>query len=46
MEEGHGAEHERQGLVAPVRDRLLRIAILTTTLIGIAVSGSASLRLM
>ncbi len=46
MEEGHGSEHERKGLVEAVRDRLLTIVFLTTTLIGIAVSGSASLRAM
>ena len=46
MEEGHGAEHDHESLVDQVRSRLVRIAILTTTLIGIAVSGSASLRLM
>lgn len=46
LEEGHGAEHGRQGLVAVVQGRLLRIAVLTTTLIGVAVSGSTSLRLV
>ncbi len=46
MEEGHGAEHERKGLVGTVRSRLVRIAVLTTTLVGIAVSGGTSLRLM
>lgn len=46
MEEGHGAEHERKGLVGTVLHRLVRIAVLTTTLVGIAFSGGASLRLM
>jgi hypothetical protein len=46
MEEGHGPEHERKGLVEAVLNRLVRIAVLTTTLVGIAFSGGASLRLM